>query len=187
MSKPLKKRAAFRQSVGVNTYAHSFTRIPYFQLISYVPRDLMHIELEGNLKVHLYGFLYMAIKKYKWFSLGEFNDQIRSFPFLRNTHGNVERPPKIPRTTLKGRAGKLPWGKGSIPFTSGQMLQFVLHSLEIIRPLLSTQALASAEYAAWLECPRSILHSNDGFYLYRCLHCSTRWHDIQSTGAIPGH
>ena len=82
----------------------------------YVPRNLMHVELEGNLKVQLYGFLYMAIIKYKWFSRGEFNDQIRSFPFLRNTHGNVERPPKVPRVTLKGtELGSCCGGKAPFP------------------------------------------------------------------------
>ena len=34
--------------------------------------------------------------------------------------------------------------------TSGQMLQFVIHSLEIMRPIMPAAALLSPEYAAWV-------------------------------------
>ena len=117
----------------MNTWQHAYTRIPFFDVITNVPRDLMHVELEGNLKVHLYGFLYMAIVKHKWFSRAELNARIKAFPFF----SKVRRPPPIPASALKGRKGTLPRGKGTIPYTSGHMLHFVLHSLEILRPLLS--------------------------------------------------
>ena len=141
------ERKKFKQSIGVNTYQHAYTRIPYFDIIRHVPRDLMHVELEGNLKVHLYGFLYMAIK-YKWFTRAQLNARIKAFPFL----SKVRRPPPIPSAALKGRKGKLPRGKGTIPYTSGHMLHFVLHSLEILRPLLAQHpsAFDSPEYKAWV-------------------------------------
>lgn len=147
-TKAAKARISYQDSIGVNSYQHAYTRIPYFDVISYVPRDLMHVELEGNLKVHLYGFLYMAIKKYKWFTRAELNARIRAFPFL----SKVRRPPVIPATTLKGRTGILPSGKGSIPYTSGQMLHFVLHSLELFKPLLRRHpsSFQSPEYLAWV-------------------------------------
>ena len=139
-------RAQYEGSLGVNTWQHAYTRIPFFDVITNVPRDLMHVELEGNLKVHLYGFLYMAIVKHKWFSRAELNARIKAFPFF----SKVRRPPPIPASALKGRKGTLPRGKGTIPYTSGHMLHFVLHSLEILRPLLSAVALQSAEYKAWV-------------------------------------
>ena len=141
-------REVFQTSVGVKSYQHAYTRIPYFDVILYVPRDLMHVELEGNLKVHLYGFLYMAIVKHKWFSRAQLNARIEAFSFC----SKVRRPPPIPAATLKGRKGTLPRGKGTIPYTSGHMLHFVLHSLEILRPLLARHpsSLESAEYKAWV-------------------------------------
>jgi hypothetical protein len=142
---PATERAQFEESIGVRTWQHAYTRIPYFDVMMHVPKDLMHVELEGNLKVHLYGLLYMSIKKYKWFTRSQLNARIASFPFL----SAVRRPPPIPATTLRGRRGTLPRGAGSIPYTSGQMLHFVLHSLEILRPLLPSSAFESAEYKAW--------------------------------------
>ena len=141
-------RSQFQDSIGVNTYRHAYTRIPYFDVISNVPRDLMHVELEGNLKVHLYGFLYMATVKYKWFSRAQLNARIKAFPFC----SKVRRPPDIPASALKGRKGTLPQRKGTIPYTSGHMLHFVLHSLEILRPLLRRHpsSFDSAEYKAWV-------------------------------------
>ena len=105
----------------------------------------MHVELEGNLKVHLHGFLYTAVNKYKWFKLAQLNAQIRDFHFA----SGKRRPPPIPKRALKGAKGKRPNPKGSIPYTSGHMLQFTLHSLEIMRPLLSPAARQSAEFRAW--------------------------------------
>ena len=138
-------QAEFMSSIGVTTWKHAFTRIPYFDVIRNVPRDLMHIELEGNLKVHAYGFLYMAIKKHRWFTRAQLNQRISQFPFLH------DRPPCIPKTSLKGRKGTLPAKRGAISMTSGQMLQFVIHSLEILRPLMSVNALShSPLWAAWV-------------------------------------
>ena len=96
--------------------------------------------------MHLYGFLYQATVKHGWFSRAELNARIKAFPFL----AKVRRPPPIPPTTLKGRKGKLPSGKGSIPYTSGQMLHFVLHSLEVLRPLMPVEAMQSPEWKAWV-------------------------------------
>jgi len=104
----------------------------------------MHVELEGNLKVHAYGFLYVATKKYCWFTRRQLNDAMARFPFLR------DQPPRIPSTSLKGKKGKLPKKNGTISMTSGQMLQFVIHSVEILRPLMSNAAQASPEWKAWV-------------------------------------
>ena len=133
----------YMKSIGVRTFQHAFTRIPHYRAIE-TPKDLMHVELEGNLKVHLHGFLHQAVKKHGWFTRQQLNMRIRKFRFPS------DRPPEIPATNLKGVKGKLPSPKGSITMTSGQMLQFVINSLEIFRPLLSAAARASAEYQAWV-------------------------------------
>jgi len=138
------ERNAYQASIGVTTFRHAYTRVPLFQVVEYVPRDCMHVELEGNLKVHAYGLLYVATKKYHWFTRIQLNNAIARFPFLR------DQPPRIPITSLKGKKGMLPKKNGSISMTSGQMLQFVIHSVEIMRPLMSSAAQASPEWKAWV-------------------------------------
>ena len=49
LSRP--QQIIYMKSIGINSFRHAYTRIPHFQVIQYVPRDLMHVELEGNLKV----------------------------------------------------------------------------------------------------------------------------------------
>ena len=46
---PATERAQFEESIGVRTWQHAYTRIPYFDVMMHVPKDLMHVELEGNL------------------------------------------------------------------------------------------------------------------------------------------
>jgi len=134
------------------------------------PKDLMHVELEGNLKAHLHGFLQQAIKHYKWFTRAQLNSRIRAFKFPS------DRPPEIPATNLKGVAGNLPSHKGSITMTSGQMLQFVIYSLEIFRPLLTQAARTSAEYAAW------VAHVT---YFQALLHTTSLGIEARQTAASP--
>ena len=42
-------QAEYMQSVGITTFAHAYQRVPHFgaNAVHYVPRDLMHVELEG--------------------------------------------------------------------------------------------------------------------------------------------
>lgn len=70
----------YLKSLGINTFEHAYGRVPHFQPVHCVPRDLMHVELEGTLKSHLSGVLYMAFKL-KWFTLHAFNVAIRTWPF----------------------------------------------------------------------------------------------------------
>lgn len=76
---------SFMQSIGIRTFEHAFANIPYFSVVSMVPRDLMHVELEGTLKSHLYGVLYMALCKLKWFTRIQFNAALRAWPFPKGS------------------------------------------------------------------------------------------------------
>ena len=42
-------QAEYMQSVGITSFAHAYGRVPHFgaNAVHYVPRDLMHVELEG--------------------------------------------------------------------------------------------------------------------------------------------
>jgi len=105
----------------------------------------MHAELEGNLKTHGYGFLYCAIKKYKWFTLAQVNAALRA-----PLPGSGEVLPPIRETALKGRKGTLPKAGGTLVYSAGQMIPFALASPEIFRPLMPANALLSPHWTAWL-------------------------------------
>lgn len=95
----------YMDSIGVVTFAHAFSGIPHVHAITIAPRDLMHVELEGTLKSHLYGVLYMAICKLKWFTLSKFNTALKTWPFP-NGHrpdGLQEAPTGEPATAFHVR------------------------------------------------------------------------------------
>jgi hypothetical protein len=142
-------RAEYMASIGVNTFNHSYTRIPHFRAMSSFPRDVMHIECTGssNLPHHAYAFLYMGIKL-KWFTRLQVNRAIKQ---AQCSHFRV---PCIQKVTLKGRKGNLPCGKGHLSFTAGQMLQFALHSVEIFRPLVPQAAQSHPIWKAWVAHTR---------------------------------
>jgi len=132
-------------SVGITTLNHAYVRIPLFQWAVSVPTDLMHTELEGNLKSHGYGLLYVAIKKYKWFTLAQLNAALR-VPLP----ATGEVLPPVREKALKGRKGTLPRAAGTLVYTAGQMIAFALASPELLRTIMPAHALESAHWKAWL-------------------------------------
>ena len=138
-------RAQYLNAVGIKSLDHAYVRIPHFRWAEYMPTDLMHSELEGNLKSHAYGFLYVAIKKYKWFTLAQINAALRA-----PMPATGEVLPPIRETALKGRKGLLPKASGTLVYTSGQMIPFALASPELFRVLMPAHALNSPHWTAWL-------------------------------------
>jgi hypothetical protein len=138
-------RAQYMASVGVNTFEHAYSRIPHFRAMSTIGRDLMHCECTGsaNLPHHSYAFLYMGIKL-KWFTRLEVNGVIKR---AQSPHF---RCPKIQKVTLTGVKGNLPSPKGHLSYTAGQMVQFALHSVEILRPLVNDTITSHPIWKAWV-------------------------------------
>ena len=137
------------QQLGYKTFRHAYKRIPFAHPMTICPRDLMHIELEGNLKVHLHGFLHSCVMRYKWFSRKRLNARLKAFDFGEHYRRAGARPPQISAKNVKGVKGNKPSRKGTITMTAGHMLQFTIYSLEILRPLLPAAAFESKEYLAW--------------------------------------
>ena len=68
---------------------HAFTRVPYFDPCTYIPYDVMHVELEGLLKNELAAMLYYFTRKRDWgFTLQALNERINSYAWPR-----TYRPP----------------------------------------------------------------------------------------------
>jgi hypothetical protein len=133
----------YRTSCGINTFEHAFTRMPLFREMCSLPRDLMHCEPGGNLQVHGYAFIFMGIKL-KWFTREAVNTAIKG------ARGEHFQAPTIPKVSLGGKKLGLPDPKGHLPYSSGQMIDFTLHSLELLRPLLPKHAFKHPVYQAWV-------------------------------------
>jgi hypothetical protein len=89
----------YNQAVGVCTFQHSYRNIPHFLAVEYLPRDPMHVEMEGNLKVHLYAFLYTCIAR-GWLTRNKLNAAIRGYQWPGGSY-----IPEIPQAALTGTAG----------------------------------------------------------------------------------
>lgn len=162
------------RSIGINTFEHAYVNIPYFEPVLHVPRDLMHVELEGTLKCHLYGVLYMAIVKYKWFTLHQFNAAVKHWPFPSN-----KRPDKLPTKPegkipmhapsfeaalithalinaysnfmrFVGTRQGTPNPKKTLRWTAGEMLHLVTSSVEMIGQLLSDEQQKHPVWLSWI-------------------------------------
>lgn len=134
----------YMAAVGINTFDHTFTRIPHARPMMMIGRDLMHVETGGNLQSHGHAFLYMAIHRKKWFTRSDLNQAINQ---ARGPHFRV---PSIPAVSVKGVAGGLPNPKGHLPYSSGETLSFAIHSVEVLRPLLPESALNDPVWLAWV-------------------------------------
>lgn len=93
----LMTRQQYLTSLGINTFDHAYKDI-YWPCVVHVPRDLMHVELEGTLKSHLLGVLYMAMRKLKWFTLGQFNHALKEWPFAHGKRPDIL--PEVPKGML---------------------------------------------------------------------------------------
>ena len=70
----------FKQQIGVRTFNHSFSRMPYGNHVQ-IAKDLMHAELLGNLKEHQSKMLWKMKRELKWITdASAFNTRVLSFP-----------------------------------------------------------------------------------------------------------
>jgi len=141
-------RLQYMTAYGINTFKHAFEGIPHFSILN-VPRDPMHVELEGNCKTHCYNFLHHCIIRKKWFTLAQLNAELCKHK-LPSTSAS-ESPkclPQIPKIT--GTKGKKPKRSGTMQYTAAEMLHLMFSFTEILRPLIPAAAWGSLAVRAWL-------------------------------------
>lgn len=129
------ERASYLASIGVSTFTeHAFTRIPLFDLTTMIPYDFMHVELEGSLKNELAAMLYYFIRhRPSWgFTLAKLNAQIREYAWPAGfrvptfTEGYLEKGTKCDHCKTGCH----------VHMTSGDVMVFVRHSLDLMLPLI---------------------------------------------------
>lgn len=128
-------RDEFLASIGMNTFnSHAFTRVPHFDICRDAPYDFMHVELEGSLKNELAAMLFYFLRKRPgWnFSLEGLNAAIRAYPWPSGFS-----PPTFTSGYLeKGTKGGLAKKGAHVHMTSGDMMIFARHSIDLMLPLI---------------------------------------------------
>ena len=129
------ERTAYLASLGINSFTdHAFGRVPHFDICRCVPYDFMHVELEGSLKNELAAMLYYFLRKRpQWkFSIGALNERMREFAWPGGY-----RPPTFTEGYLeKGTQGGEPKKGCHVHMTSGDVMVFVRHSIDLLLPLI---------------------------------------------------
>jgi hypothetical protein len=160
-------KTRFGKSVGVTTFAHAFTGIPHFDVTADCPQDLMHVELEGNLKVECAALLYRLIAVHRWFTVEQLNQAMHTYPWpVADTH---TRPTDFTNTIKEGQDGGIPKKDCHLKMHSAQVMQFVLHSPEVLRDLIKDKDLSLDEWRCWM------LHHA---YFAMMLKSSFTWDDV---------
>ena len=132
------ERSAFLTSIGFNTFEHAFVRVPFFDVTCYVPFDFMHGELEGTLKNELAAMLYYFLRRRpSWnFTLDKLNARIREYVWP----GGFAPPTFTSGYLEKGTKSKQVKKGAHVHMTSGDMLVFARHSIELMLPLIGDTA-----------------------------------------------
>ena len=117
---------------------HAFTRVPHFSRCTMVPWDFMHVELEGTLKNELAAMLYYFLRhRPDWgFTLAKLNAALRKYSWP-----NGCSPPTFTMGYLdKGTQGNQCKKGCHVHMTSGDMLIFVRHSIDVLLPLIGNKS-----------------------------------------------
>lgn len=147
------------QSIGVNSFTTGML-FPYFNIIG-APQDLMHVEMEGLLKLHFAALLYMMIKHFGWMTRDQLNAAIRAYPWPIGT-----RLQEIQESSVTGTGHGLPRAEASLPFTAHQMMVVAIHSVSLLSRFVPAgdNGWDTDVWQCWME------HQS-----YFCKLLSTRW------------
>ena len=133
-----KERDEYLQEIGVNTFTeHAFGRVPYFDVCTMIPYDFMHVELEGSLKNELACLIYIFHRKRPgWgFTVEKLNARMREYAWP----GGFAPPPFTTGNLYQGTTSGLPKTGCHVHMTSGDMMVFARHSIDLLLPLIEDQ------------------------------------------------
>jgi hypothetical protein len=108
--------------------------MPWFDVSTCIPNDLMHVELEGELKWITYVTMWHCVKT-KIFSVAEMNDRMRSWLWKKDPeYTSNDRPLPFAPHRFEGADF---FAKKSCPkMSAGQLLCFTRHAIGIFKALM---------------------------------------------------
>ena len=117
-------------SHGYNTLDHAFVDVPGVEVV-HCPMDLMHVEFEGNVKVHIAALIYMMVRVLRWTTLDRINSAIQA----ANSSG-YEKTPEFRANIIEGTEHGMPKADTAVPWTAMQTLHFATRALHVLAPIV---------------------------------------------------
>ena len=120
------EREAFSTLVGING-ASFVEAVPFFNLITMAPQDIMHTMFEGGVSHEIRLFLRYCIRDAQYFTLEELNRRIKNFPYGYQETSN--KPSPIQDAHIDAAGPGLPRQKAAQLWLLARVLQFLIHDL----------------------------------------------------------
>ena len=141
--------AAEMQKHGIRTFDHAFANVPFFDP-TWAPMGLMHVEFEGNVKVHLAAFVYMVCSVLKkddgtpWATLDGINAAIKNYTWPTD---RSDRPCGFHHSVTKGTKDNTPLQAATVNWTASQVMHFAMHAVHILETFVPVE---QRQHRVWL-------------------------------------
>lgn len=161
-------REAFMKRIGISVIPAPCWRVPFFDWTACLPQDIMHVLLEGVVKLELAAMVFMFVRVLKWCTLDELNQMCGRYQGWTDHHS----PLHFHEVLLEGKregadeeedeedahVGGSFWKRGRptahkllqpkrgchVHGTAAQVLEFTIQSLHALAPVVQRP-----EHAVW--------------------------------------
>lgn len=128
-------KSSYLMETGVQDFVSPMHRVPHFDVTTMAPQDIMHVLAEGVLKTEIAALIFMLCRKRKWgVTVTSVNAACARYAWPQG-----HQPPLFKESLLEGQgkgANTMPKRGCHIHGTAGAVLDFTLHSLVVLRPLV---------------------------------------------------
>ena len=136
------------KNAGINSFT-AFERIPFVHVCTSFPIDVMHILLEGVIRVELAGLIYLMTRVFlHWrVTISKLNGALKAHKF----HSGGKKISQFSGVLATGTGDKMPHSDATVWGTATQLMYFTLHSVEILGQFVPEEEWAETPaWASWL-------------------------------------
>jgi len=108
---------------------HAFYKVPRFDA-TWAPFGVMHVEAEGNAKVHIPAFVYMLVRVLQWTSIEAINFRLRNFDWMCPA---ADKPQEFRHATQEGTDAGTPSSDTSVGWKAMSVHAFMLRGIEFFQ------------------------------------------------------
>ena len=134
---------------GINSFTTAFERILFVYVCTSFPIDVMHILLEGVMRVEVAGLIYLMTRVFlHWrVTISKLNGALKAHKF----HSGGKKIPPISCFLATGTGDKMPHSDATVSGIATQLMYFTLHSVEILGQFVPEEEWAETPaWASWL-------------------------------------
>ena len=118
---------------------------PFFNGMTMCPQDVMHAEFSSGIANSEFAALLYVLIRDREISVEQFNAALKQYDFPRG-----HRPPAVHASVASGTQDRNPKSDCHVRWSGSQMLHFAQHSVALLGPMLSREALRSKVWQAWI-------------------------------------